>query len=112
MRKSLVVFGLLAILSLFGGNAAQACGGWWAPAPCCFVASPCCYYVPACCEIYCCGPCCDWSCCCYGCTEYRCYGVVPSQVVSGCSSCAPAAASPSGGRLMPIPDKNAASPNQ
>ena len=112
MRKSFVVLGLLAILSLFGSNAAQACGGWCAPAPCYYVASPCCCYVPACCQVYCCGPCCDWPCCCYSCTESCCYSVVPGQAVSACSSCAPATASPRGGNLKPIPDHTTTLPNK
>jgi hypothetical protein len=111
MRKSLLVFGLLAIVSLLGANAAQGCGGWWAARPCYYVASPCYCYVPTC-SWTCCDPCCGWSCCYYSYPTYRYYSIAPSQVVSGCSSCGPAAPSPSGASLKPVPEKGAAPQNK
>ena len=105
MRKSFLAFGLLAIICLFEANTAQACGP-----RCCYVASPCYWCVPTC-SWTCCEPCCGWSCC-YRYSTCRCYTVVPSQGVSGCSTCAPVAPSPSGANLKPIPEKGAAPPNR
>jgi len=110
MRKSLLVFGLLAIVCLFGSQAAHGCSGWWTARPCYYVASPC-YYVPTC-SWTCCAPCCGWSCCYYSCSPCRCYSVAPYQDVSGCSSCAPAAPSPSGASVNPIPERGAAPPSK
>ena len=111
MRKSFLAFSLLAIVSLFGANVAQGCGGCWAPRSCCYVASPCCCYVPTC-SWTCCDPCCRWSCCYYSYSTCRCYSVVPSQGVSGCSSCGPVATSPSGASLKPVPEKGVVPQNQ
>ena len=72
MRKSLLVFGFLAIVSLFGTNVAESC--------CRCRATRCCYYVASPC--YCCArhvlgpaatPCCGWSCCYYRYRTCRCY---------------------------------------
>jgi len=121
MRKSFLVFGLLAIVCVLGANAAQGCCGWWAVRPSYYVASPCYCYVPIC-SWTCCDPCCGWSCCYYSypacwyysvsCPTCRYYRVVPSHGVPGCPSCGPAVPSPSGASLKPVPEKGAAPQNK
>lgn len=109
MRRIVLVFGLLTVVCLFEAEAAQACGRY--ATRCCYAASPCYWCVPTC-SWTCCDPCCGWSCCYYRYSTCRCYCVVPSQAASGCSACAPAAPSPSGTNLTPIPEKGAAPPNK
>jgi hypothetical protein len=110
MRKSLLVFACLAIVSLFGTNVAESCCRCRA-ARCCYVASPCYYCVPTC-SWTCCAPCRGWSCCYYRYRTCRHYYGVPGWAVSGCSACAPAAASPSETSLTPVPEKGAAPPSK